>query len=137
MVAINDRCMINRDGRRRMVRSIDRYILRPIVRAIVASCDRSYEHSWHHVSERTINRGSRKPMVQSIVGLNDRSHDQSIVASCDGSYDQSWHQTIWNRRLDVLTMTIDLATTDFALAITQSYVLSTICPRFQKNVGRM
>ena len=30
VVAINDRCTINRDGRRPMVRSIDRCILRPI-----------------------------------------------------------------------------------------------------------
>ena len=109
---------------RSMVRSIDRCILRPIVRAIVASCDRSYEHSWHPVTERTINRGTRRPMVRSIVAIYNRS------------YDQSCHQTIFNRRLEVLNMTIDLATTDFALAIThdhcdQSYVLSTMCPRFQ------
>ena len=76
-VATNDRCTINRDGRRPMVQSIDRCILRPIVRAIVASCDRSYEHSWHPVSDRTINRGTRRPMVRSIVRGNDRWHDQS------------------------------------------------------------
>ena len=39
------RCTINRDGRRPMVRSIDRCILRRIVRAIVTSCDRSYDRS--------------------------------------------------------------------------------------------
>ena len=129
-----------------MVRSIDRCILRPIVRTIVAYCDRSYEHSWHPVTERTINRGTGRTMVRSIVGGNDRSHDQSYhretdrtINRCDlydRSYDQWWHQTIWNRRLDVLNMTIDLAKTDFALAsihdiCDQSYVLSTICPRFQ------
>ena len=123
-LAINKRCTINRDGRRPVVQSIDRCLLRPIVRAIVASCDRSYEHAWHPVTEGTINRGSQRPMVRSIVTTYDRS------------YDQSWHQRIWNRRLEVLNMTIDLATTDFALAINhdlcdQSYVLSTICPRFQ------
>ena len=97
-----------------------------MVRTIVASCARSYEHSWHPVIERTINRGTRRPMVRSIVWCNYRS------------YDQSKHHTIWNRRLEVLNMTIDLATTHFALGIThdlcdQTYVLSTICPRFQKK----
>ena len=77
LVAINDRCTINRDGRRPMVRSIDRCLLRPVVRAIVAYCDRSYEHSWYPGTERTINRGTRIPMVQSLIGCNDRSHDQS------------------------------------------------------------
>ena len=68
-------CTLNRDGRRPMVRSIDRCILRPIVRAIVASCDRSYEHSWHPVT--------RRPMVRSTVGCNDRSHDQSQHRATD------------------------------------------------------
>ena len=85
------------------------------------------------------------------------------MASCDRAYDQScdcrstiihnwWFHhaqlvvrsrelylrplTIWNRRFEVLNMTIDIAATDFALAIThdlcdQSYVLSANCPRFQ------
>ena len=44
--------------------------------------------------------------------------------------------TIWNRRLEVLNMTIDPAATDFALAITHylcdhSCVRFTICSRFQ------
>ena len=51
--------------------------------------------------------------------------------------------TIWNRRLQVLNMTIDLVGTDLPLALTpdlrdqsydlcdQSYVFSMICPRFQ------
>ena len=143
VVAINDRCTISRDGRRPMVRSIDRCILRPIVRATVASCVRSYEHSWHHGTERTINHDTRIPMVRSIVGCNDRPTNRSIVqpivwsivGTYGRSYDQSWHQNIWNRRLEVLNMTIDLATNDFALAIThdlcdQSYVLSTIYSRF-------
>ena len=145
MVAINDRCKINLDGRRPMIRSIDRCILRPLVRAIVAYSDRSYEHSWHPVTERTINRGTRIPMVRSIVGATiDRTTNRcivrpivrSLVATYDRSYDHTWHQTIWNRRLEVFNMTIGLAATDFALAIThdlceQSYVLSTICLRFQ------
>ena len=57
--------------------AIDRCLLRPIVRSNVASCERSYEHSCHLASRRTINRFTREPMVWSIVGCNDRSHDQS------------------------------------------------------------
>ena len=124
VVAINDRCTIIYDGRRPMVRSIDRCILRPIVRALVAPEDRWYDQSWGETINRTINRSS----VGHIV--------QSIVATYDRSYDQSWRQSIWNRKLEVLNMTTDLATTDCALAIThdlcyQSYILSSICPRFQ------
>ena len=66
-----------------MVRSIDHCILRPIARAIVARCHRSYEHSWHPVTERTINRGTRRPMVRSIVWCNDRSHDQAYHRATD------------------------------------------------------
>ena len=112
-------------------------------KSIVAFCDRSYEEqSWRPATKRTINRGTRIQMVCSFV--YDRTINRSIVrpivpsiiATYDRSYDQSWHQTIWNRRLDVLNMTIDLATTDFPLAMThelcdQSYILSTICPQFQ------
>ena len=141
MVAINDQCTINRDSRRSMVRSIDRCILRPIVRAILASCDRPHEHSWNPGTERTINCGTRRPTVRSIVEGNDRStiHRsivrpivRSLVGAYDRSHEQSWHQTIWKRR----NMTIDLATTDVAMAIThdlcdQSYVLSTMPQRFQ------
>ena len=85
----SDRSTINRDGRRPMIRSIDRCILRPIARAIVASCDRSYEHSWHPVTGRTIqswhpktdgtiNRGVQRWIARSIVASCDRSHAQSI-----------------------------------------------------------
>ena len=99
----------------------------------MASCDRSYEHSWHPVTERTSNRGTRRPMVRSIVGCNDRSPINRtivrlivrlIVATYDRSHDQWWHQTIWNRRLKVLNKTIDLATTDLVLAITTTSATS-------------
>ena len=97
VVAINDRCRYTMSycARRPIVRSIvatDRKInrdgRRPMVRPIVASCDRSYEqswhpvcdrsheHSWHPVTERALNRGTRWPIVRSIVGCNDRSYDQ-------------------------------------------------------------
>ena len=172
---------------------------RPMVPQIVASCDRSYEHSWHPVTERRIDRGIRRPIrsydqswaatidrtinrsiVRLIVATYDRYYDQSwqswhqtpivrsIVVPCERSYDQScdyrsaiihnwWcHHarlvvrsrktymrplTIFSRRLEVVNMTIDLVTTDFALTIIhdlcyQSYVLSTTCPRFQYFSGR-
>ena len=77
VVAINDRCTTIHDGWLPIVRSIDRCLLRPTIRAIVASCDRSYDNSWHPVTELTINRRTRRPMVRSIAGCNERSHDQS------------------------------------------------------------
>ena len=134
-VSINDRCTLNRDDRRPMVRPIGRCPLRPIVRALVVSCDRAYDQSWHPKTDCTIIRGVQRSIARSIVASYDRSYDQN-VATYDRSYDQSWHQSIWNRSLDILNMTIVLATTDFAVAIThdlcdQSYVLSKMCPRFQ------
>ena len=87
VVAINDRYTINRDGRRPMVRSIDRCILRPIVRAIVAAEDRWYDQSWGATTDRTINRNIVRPIVRSIIATYDRS------------YDQSGHHTLWNRKL--------------------------------------
>ena len=80
LIEINDRCTINRDGRRPMVRSNDRYIMRPIVRAIVAPEYRRYDQSWGATTDRTI--------IHSMVRLIVRS----IVATYDQSYDQSWHQ---------------------------------------------
>ena len=131
VVDINDRCTINRDaGDRWYDQSIVAHC-EPIVRALVISCDRAYEKSCHPKTDgrpkinRTINRRIVRPIVRSIVATYDRS------------YDHSWYQTIGNRRLQVLNMTIDLVATDLSFAIThdlcnQSYVLSTICPRFQK-----
>ena len=118
VVAINDRCTISRDGRRLMVRSIDRCILRPIVRSIAPPEDRS------------------------IVGGNDRSHNQPyhratdrMITRCDIRLIVTINRGtsfIWNRRLEVLNMTIDLAATDFAQDLCdQSCVLSMMCPRFQ------
>ena len=81
------------------------------------ACDRSYEHSWPHVTERirsivapdgrsydqslgaTIDRTINRSIVRPIVATYDRSYTidrctkrsnvRSIVASCDRSYDQS------------------------------------------------
>ena len=125
----------HRDDLRPMVRLIDRYILRPIVREIAASCDRAYDQSWHPKIDGTINRGVQRSIARPIVASCVRSYDQSLRPTTDRTINRGT-KTIWNRRLEVLNMTIDLATTDVAIAIThdlcdQSYVLSTICPRFQ------
>ena len=77
VVAINDRCTINCDGRRPMVRSIDRCILRPIVQALVISCDRVYDQSWHPKTDGIINRGMQRSIARSIVESCNRSYDQS------------------------------------------------------------
>ena len=87
-------------------RTINRGDRRPMVGSIVASCDRSCEHSWRgrvhdqlwHPTEnrwvqrsiaascdrslrpttgRTITRGTKRPIVRSIVASCDRSYDQS------------------------------------------------------------
>ena len=115
-------------------------------RSIVASCDRSLRPT----TDRTINRGTRRPIVRSIVASCDRSYDQSCDFRSAIIHNWWFHHArlvvrsrktylrplaIWNRRLYVLNMTIDLVTTHFALSVThdlcdQSYVLSTTCPRF-------
>ena len=56
-------------------RTINRGDRRPMVGSIVASCDRSCEHSWRgrvhdQLWHPTVDR-------RSIVGCNDQSHDQS------------------------------------------------------------
>ena len=139
-------------------RTINRGVQRSIARSIIASCDRSLRPTTNRTINRD-NRGTKRPIVRSIVPSCDRSNDKS----CDyrSAIIHNWwcpHArlavrsrktnlrplTIWNRRLDVLNMTIDLAATDLALAIThdlcdQLYVLSTTCPRFQHcrpQVGR-
>ena len=100
----------------------------------------------------TVNHCTKRPIVRSIVtSCDDRLHDQSCDYRSPIIHNWCCHHarllvrsrktylrslTSWNRRLEVLNMTIDLVTTDFALAIAhdrcdQSYVLSTTCPRFQ------
>ena len=120
--------------------TIDRTINRSIVRPIVATYDRSYDQSWQSWHQTTDRR--------SIVASCKRSYDQSCDYRSAIIHNWSCHHarlvvrsrktylralTIWNRRLHVLNMTIDLVVTDLPLAIThdQSYVLSTICLRFQ------
>ena len=120
--------------------TIDRTMNRTIVRPIVATYHRPYYQSWHQTTDRTINRSIVRPIVRSIVRLPIRDHPQLMVPRCTtgGTITTCLRPlTIWNRRLEVSNMTIDLVTTDFALAIThdlcvQSYVLSTTRPRIQQ-----
>ena len=125
-------------------RTINNGVQRSIARSIVASCDRSLQPT----TDRTItrgNRGTKRLIVRSIVASCDRSYDRSCDNRSAIIHNWWFHHTrlavrlrktylrpltIWNRSLDVLNMTIDLITTDFALAINhdlcdQSYVLST------------
>ena len=115
-------------------------------RSIIASCDRSLRPT----TDRTINRGTKRPIVRSIVASCDRSYDQSCDFRSAIIHNGWFHHArlvvrsrkiylrplaIWNRRLYVLNMTIDLVTTHLALTVThdlcdQSYVLSTTSPRF-------
>ena len=148
---------ITNDWRRSMARSTVGNLVtsgsdqRPIVRSVIAPDDRSYDQSWGPTIDRMINRCNLRPIVRSIMAPDDRSYDRS-QDSCDcrsAIIDNWWcHHarlvvrsrktylrplSIWNRRLEVLNTTIDLAATEFALAIThdlcdQSCVLFTICP---------
>ena len=122
-----------------------RGILWPSVRSIVAPDGRQ---SWGATIDRTINRGNRG--AETIVASCDRSYGQSLYYRSAIIHNWWCHHarlvvrsrkthlrqlTIWNRRLEVLNMTIDLVTTDFALTLShdlcdQSYVLSATWPRF-------
>ena len=101
VVAINDRCTTSHCARRPVLRpivAINRDGRRPMVRSIVVSCDRSYEHSWHPVAECTISRGTRRSIIDQSWGATinrtiNRSIVRPIVATYYRSYDQSWHQT--------------------------------------------
>ena len=102
-------------------------IMRAIGRSIVASCERSYDQSCDY---------------RSAIIHNWSCHHARLVVRSRKTYLRPL--AIWNRRLQVLNMTIDLVATDLPLAITydlydQSYVLSTICRRFpfcRSQVGR-
>ena len=105
----------------------------------MACCDRAYDQSWHPTADRTINRGGQRSIARSIVASCDQSYDQS----CDyrSAIIHNWwcHHArlvarsrkttlrplrICNSKLEDLNMTIDLVTTDFALAITPTSVTS-------------
>ena len=162
MVAINDRSYdkswdnatnVDQSWHPTIDRMINRGILRPIV-----------DQSWHPTIDRTINRGILRPIVYqswhptidrttsrraSRMGsdLNPRNiselysvSEQSIGGTTGRKVVRPVARlivrplTIWNRRLQVLNMTIELVATDLPLAIThdlcdQSYVHSTICLR--------
>ena len=113
------------------------------MRLVVAIKDRSYDQSWPPTIDRTINRGSMRE--QSIGGATGRKVARSVVRLIVRPL------TIWNRRFQVLNMTIDLAATDLPLAIThdlcdQSYDLCDQsygflrfvhdCNIFRSQVGR-
>ena len=112
---------------------------RSIIRSIVAPDDRSYDQSWNYATDSVGRRmGSDlnprntstfySVSEQSIGGTTGRKAARPVARLIVRSL------TIWNRRLQVLNMAIDLVVTDLPLAVThdlcdQSYVLSTICLR--------
>ena len=118
-------------------------------RSIVAPDDRSYDQSWNSATDRVGRRMGSDLKPRNISTFYHVS-DQSIGGTTGRNVTRPVARlivrplTIWNRRLQVLNMTIDLVATDLTLAIThdlceqsydlcdQSYVLSTICPRFQQ-----
>ena len=112
---------------------------RSIVRSIVAPDDRSYDKSWNYATGVGRHMGSDlnprnistlySVSEQSIGGNTGRNVSRPVARLIVRPL------TIWNRRLQVLNMAIDLVATDLPLAIThdlcgQSYTLSTICLRF-------
>ena len=99
------------------------------------SCDGAYDQSWHPNTDGTINRGMPRSIERSIVASCDRSFDQSLLPTTDRTIIRG-AKRFGIADYKVLNMTIDLFATDLSLAIThdlcdQSYVLSTICLRFQ------
>ena len=54
-------------------RTSNRAILWPIVRVLLASCDRVYDKSWHPKTDGTINRRVQRSIARSIVASCDRS----------------------------------------------------------------
>ena len=128
---------------------------------MVAINDRSYDQSWPPTIDRTINRGIMRPIASGVgrrmgSDLNPRNiskcysvNEQSIGGTTGRKVARPVARlivrplTIWNHRLHVLNMSIDLVATDLPLTIThdlcdksydlcdKSYVFSTICPRFQ------
>ena len=98
----------NRSQSRATSRDWSWLVLLPIVR--------SYDR-WHHQSSGgttscTTNRATDWPTIMHDWWCD---HSRLVVRPCKTSLRPL---TIWNRRSEVLNMTIDLAATDFALAIT-------------------
>ena len=112
---------------------------RSIVRSIVAPDDRSYDQSWNSATDRVGRRMGSDMNPRNISTLYSAS-EQSNGGTTGRKVARPVARlivrplTIWNRRLQVLNMTIDLVATDLPLAIThdlcdQSYVFSTMCLR--------
>ena len=138
---------INRCVRRRIARPS--WHLRPIVRLVVppvAESNRersrvaalpnvmSYD-GWHHKSSGdTTSCTTSRAIARSAIIHNWWCDHTRLVVRSRKTYCRQL--TIWNGKLDVLNITIDLDATDFSLAITydlcdQSCVRFSICPRFK------
>ena len=116
---------------------------------MVAINDRSYDQSWPPTIDRTINSVGRRMgsdlnprNISTFYSVSEQPIGGTTVRKVARPVARLIVRplTIWNSRLQVLNMTIDLVATDLPLAIThdrrdqsydlcdQSYVLSTIGP---------
>ena len=119
---------------------------RSIVQSIVALDDRSYDQSWNYATDSVGHRmgSDLKPRnistfysvsEQSIGGTTGRKVARPVARLIVRPL------TIWNRRLHVLNMTIDLVVTDLPLAnsrplrpvVRTFYDLSTIVNCFRRS----
>ena len=96
---------------------------RSIVRSIVALDDRSYDQSWNSSTDSIGRRMWSDLNPRNISKLYSVS-EQSVGGTTGRKVARPVARlivrplTIWNRRLQVLNMTIDLVATDLPLAIT-------------------
>ena len=109
---------------------------RSIVRSIGAPDDRSYYQSYNSATD-SVGRRMGSDLNPRNISIFYSVGEQSIGGTTGRKVARPVARlivrplTIWNRRLQVLNMTIDLIATDLPLAITydlcdQSYALSTI-----------
>ena len=121
---------------------------RSIVRSIVAPDDLSYDQSWNYATD-SVGRRMGSDLNPTNISTCYSVSEQSIGGTTGRKVARPVARlivrplTVWNSRLQVLNMAIDLVATDLPLAIThdlfdtsyvlcdQPYVLSTIGPRFQ------
>ena len=95
---------------------------RSIVRSIVAPDDRSYDQSWNSATD-SVGRRMRRDLNPRNISTFYRASEQSIGGTTGRKVARPVARlivrllTIWNSRLQVLNMTIDLVATDLPLEI--------------------
>ena len=109
--------------------SRDQQRLEKIVRIVVAINDRSYDQSWPPAIDRTINHEIMRPIASGVIWGVTRTQETRNVSEqpIGGTTGRKVARPvarliarplmIWNRRFQVLNMTIDLVATNLPLAI--------------------